>query len=95
MRFDELGLGVGWGISAFSSTPIRWSTCMAFMVPFMGLRVNCWYWPVSRRRVTTRVVLHAWVVIPGVCNRTRCWGLSISSQFLLLFVCVCVLFTGV
>ena len=68
--FGDLGLGVGWGIFAFSSTLIRWSTCVALMVPFMGLRVHCWYWSVSCRRVTTHVVLRAWTVIPGFCNRT-------------------------
>ena len=51
------------GDFAFSSTLIRWSTCVAFMVPFMGLRVHCWYRSVSCRRVTTHVVLRAWIVI--------------------------------
>ena len=58
------------------------------MVPLTGLRVHCWYWPVSRRRVTARVLLRAWVVIPGFCKRTWCWRLSILNRFLLfLFVC--------
>ena len=66
----RFGSRCGLGISAFSSILIRWSTCVAFMVPFMGLRVHCWYWSVSCRRVTTHVVLRAWIVIPGFCNRT-------------------------
>ena len=66
----RFGCRCGLGISAFSSPPIRWSTCMAFMVQFMGLRVHCWYWSVSCRRVTTHVVLRACIVIPGFCNRT-------------------------
>ena len=67
---QRFGSRCGLGISAFSSILIRWCTCVAFMVPFMGLRVHCWYWSVSCRRVTTRVVLRAWIVIPGFCNRT-------------------------
>ena len=66
----RFGSRCGLGISAFSSTLIRWSTCVAFMVPFMGLHVHCRYWSVSCRRVTTRVVLRAWIVIPGFCNGT-------------------------
>ena len=64
------GSRCGLGISAFSSILILWSTCVAFMIPFMGLRVHFWYWSVSCRRVTTHVVLRAWIVIPGFCNRT-------------------------
>ena len=88
MWFVDLGLSVGWGISAFSSTPIRWSTCMAFMVPFIGLRLHCWDWPSSRRCVTTHVVLRVWAVIPGFCNRAWIWRLSIKNWFLLFFLCV-------
>ena len=66
----RFGSRCGLGISVFSSILIRWSTCVAFMFPFMGLRVHCWYWSVSCRRVTTHVVLRACIVIPGFCNRT-------------------------
>ena len=66
----RFGFRCGLGIYAFSSTPIRWFTCMAFVVPFMGLRVHCWYRSVSSCRVTTRVVLRERVVTPGFCNRT-------------------------
>ena len=69
----RVGSNSGLGISAFSLTPIRWSMCVAFMVPFMGLRVRCWCWSVSCRRVNTHVALCAWVVIPGFCKSTLCW----------------------